>query len=91
MVEVTLTEFRKKLFALADQTLETGVPLRLRRKGRVLVLRAEPDAPRARLLAYLEQAVAADDEAGMTDDERRLFDLSDVAESGEASRTDLSA
>jgi antitoxin (DNA-binding transcriptional repressor) of toxin-antitoxin stability system len=43
MAEVTLTELRKHLFRLADQAIETGEPVVVRRKGRKLTLRAETD------------------------------------------------
>jgi hypothetical protein len=50
MAEMTLTELRKDLFRAADRVLETGEPIRMRRKGRVLELRAssavEPAPPK---------------------------------------------
>ena len=42
--EITPTEFRKDLYRLLDQVLESGVPLEIRRKG--AKLRIEPVLPR---------------------------------------------
>jgi hypothetical protein len=42
--EMTPTEFRKDLYRLLDQILESGVPLEIRRKGKKL--RIEPVLPR---------------------------------------------
>ena len=42
MSEMTLTEFRRTLFASVDKVLETGEPVVLNRNGRRLVLREEP-------------------------------------------------
>lgn len=39
MAEMTLTQLRKDLFRAADQVLETGEPVVVRRRGRVLELR----------------------------------------------------
>ena len=50
MTEVTLTEFRKELFKLADQVIDSGEPVRFRpRRGRTLELRVvESERPRTR-------------------------------------------
>jgi hypothetical protein len=41
MKVVTLTEFRKNLFRLVDEVLETGEPIVIDRKGGRLVVRGE--------------------------------------------------
>lgn len=41
MKVVTLTEFRKNLFRLVDEALETGEPIVINRKGGRVVLRGE--------------------------------------------------
>jgi hypothetical protein len=48
MKTVTITELRRNIFRLIDETLETGEPIMLNRKGQRLVLRPEtPSSPTA--------------------------------------------
>ena len=89
MVEVTLTELRRRLFELADSALATGKPVDIRRNGQKMVLKraSDPD-PRDRLLAYLELAEAPR-ETGMSKAEKKLFDLSDVLEMHDPDQPEL--
>jgi len=41
MKEVTLTELRRNIFRLIDESLETGEPIVVNRKGRRVILRGE--------------------------------------------------
>lgn len=43
MKTVTLTELRRNIFQIADEALATGEPVVIKRNGRRLELRAEPD------------------------------------------------
>jgi hypothetical protein len=45
MKTVTITELRRNIFRLIDETLATGEPIVLNRKGKRVVLRPEPVAP----------------------------------------------
>jgi len=48
MKTVTITELRRNIFRLIDETLETGEPLALNRKGKRVVLSLEtPASPTA--------------------------------------------
>ncbi|MGH8673753.1 MAG: hypothetical protein ACREVG_05540 [Burkholderiales bacterium] len=55
MNEMTLTALRKRLFRVADRVLSTGVPARIRRRGRVLTLSADASAMATGRLARLKR------------------------------------
>lgn len=53
MKVITLTELRKNIFRLADETLDSGEPLLIERNGRRL--RLEEDKPATAMLSVQEQ------------------------------------
>lgn len=40
VIEITATEFRRDLFRILDRMTETGEPVRIRRKGKILAFKA---------------------------------------------------
>lgn len=40
MIEITATDFRRDLFRILDRMTETGEPVRIRRKGKILAFNA---------------------------------------------------
>jgi len=60
---ITLTELRGNLYQLIDQTIETGTPIEIERKGHFLkiVLEKAP-AKMERLIARPETVTQADDD-----------------------------
>ncbi len=61
--KVTLSELRADLYRLADQVLDSGEPLEILRKGRVLRLVAEPDERRLDRIQPIPDLIKGDPEA----------------------------
>jgi hypothetical protein len=75
MKTVTITELRRNIFRLIDESLATGEPIVLNRKGRRVVLRPETAAPAVETEAEREErwrkfwAEPSEIEEGLTLDE----------------------
>lgn len=74
MATITLTEFRKNIFKMVDQVIETGEPLYLTRRGRPIVLELVKPAGRS-----LQQEYDAYMALGVREDAAD-FDAGDLAD-----------
>jgi len=50
MKKLTLTTLRQQIFQIADEVLATGIPVEIKRNGRVLLLAPEVSADKGRSL-----------------------------------------
>jgi antitoxin (DNA-binding transcriptional repressor) of toxin-antitoxin stability system len=66
MASVTASALRQNIYAILDEALETGIPVEIQRKGRVL--RIVPDKPRAKKGSVLDRLKKHDHVVGDLDD-----------------------
>jgi antitoxin (DNA-binding transcriptional repressor) of toxin-antitoxin stability system len=64
MQKLSITALRQKLFQVADEVLESGVPVAIERRGRTLLLVAE-DAGKPRLAALKRRKLVKGDAADL--------------------------
>lgn len=64
MHKLSITALRQKLFQVADEVLESGVPVAIERHGRTLLLVAE-DAGKPRLAALKRRKLVRGDAADL--------------------------
>lgn len=66
MNKLTLTALRSKLFQVADEVLESGVPVAIERRGKTLLLVAQ-DAGKPRLAALKRRKLVKGDAADLAE------------------------
>lgn len=59
IMTVTVTELRKNIYKLLDEVLETGRPLEIERKGKVL--KVTPEKPKSKLNKLKKRDVMTED------------------------------
>lgn len=66
MHKLTITALRQKLFQVADEVLESGIPVAIQRRGRTLLLVAEA-AGKPRLAALKRRKLIKGDAANLAE------------------------